>query len=438
MWLYRAMPTISRLGCHAYYRLSVGGAHVPPQGPALLVANHTNSLMDPALVVVAAKRTIRFMAKAPLFTHPLIGWLIKAVGSVPVYRRQDDPRLVAQNFDVFRDVHAAIAAGYAVGIFPEGISHSASRLQPLKTGAARIALGAAALLGRAFPIVPMGLVFHDRRTFRSTARIIIGEGPTWDDLAARGPDEKEAVRELTRRIDQALRQVTLNLHDWKDARLVRIAEEVWRAEFGASEDPRETLARFKLATDALARLRLGEDDSWRVVARELRGHDRLLTRLGFTPVTLQEDVSPGAAAAWVVRQLPLVALLPFATLGFVFFWVPRELTTAIAERAARAEGEDAIPTFRVLTGGLAFGLWFLLLAVAAGLAFGAVTGVIVLVLLPLIAFGALAVGESRQVSWHAMRRYVVRCLHRNRIAALRARQRALAERLAALYERASR
>ncbi|MFI5244804.1 MAG: 1-acyl-sn-glycerol-3-phosphate acyltransferase, partial [Gemmatimonadales bacterium] len=90
MWLYHAMPAISNLACRVYYRLTVGGARVSPDGPVLLVANHTNSLMDPPLVVVAAQRTVRFMAKSTLFTHPGISWLVKAVGSVPVYRQQDD------------------------------------------------------------------------------------------------------------------------------------------------------------------------------------------------------------------------------------------------------------------------------------------------------------------------------------------------------------
>ena len=86
MFLRGLMPRISWLATRAYYRYSVGGARVPADGPVLLVANHNNSLMDPAFVVVAAQREVRFLAKAPLMTHPQIGWLVRAVGSIPVYR----------------------------------------------------------------------------------------------------------------------------------------------------------------------------------------------------------------------------------------------------------------------------------------------------------------------------------------------------------------
>lgn len=436
MWLYRMMPPISTVACHTYYRLTVGGARVPEAGPVLLVANHTNSLMDPALVTVASRRLVRFMAKAPLFTHPGIGWLVKAVGSVPVYRQMDDPKLVSQNFDSFRDVHAALAAGFAVGIFPEGISHSASRLQPLKTGASRIALGAAQLLGRSFPIVPMGLVFRDRRTFRSEARVIVGESCAWDDLAPRGTGDKEAVRELTRRIDASMRAVTLNLHDWRDEQLVRCAEAVWTSEFGASDDPRDEMERLRVTTDALSRLRLDADSEWRAVARELRVHDRILSRLGLTPHALTEQVSTDAALVWALRRVPLLLMLPLAGLGLVLFWLPRELSGAIGARLAKSEGEDAVPTFRVLYGGVIFLLWFLALAVASAFVIGPLGGVLVFFLLPVVAFGALVVGESRRLSWTAIRRFFTIHLQRERVTSLRARQRGLADRLRTLLARA--
>lgn len=434
MWLYSSMPVISRLACRAYYRLTVGGGRVGPNGPALIVANHTNSLMDPALVVVAARRRIRFMAKSTLFTHQAIGWLVKAVGSVPVYRQQDDPKAVSQNYDSFRDVSAALAEGYAVGIFPEGISHSASRLQPLRTGAARIALGAAQKIGNAFPIVPIGLVFRDRRVFRSAAHIVVGDEFAWDDLAARGPNDKEAVRELTRRIDVSLRRVTLNLHDWSDEQLVRCAERVWRAEFEVPGDARDEMLRLRAATTALARLRLGEDSGWRRVARALRAHDRMLTRMGLTPRSLKEHVSGDAALRWTLGRVPQIAFVPVAAIGWALFWIPREVTGAVAERLAKPEGEDAVPTYRVLVGFLFFLAWFGALAVTSSLVLGSWGGLAVFLALPFMAFGALAIGESQRATWEAIRRFFVLRLQRKRVAALRQRQRALAGQLRLLYE----
>ena len=127
------------------------------------IRSYYDSLFDPVLVQVVARRPVRFLAKAPLFTDRRVGWLVRGAGAIPVYRASDDPALLDRNVDMFRAVHAALAGGDAVGIFPEGLSHSDPGLAPLRTGAARIALG----VGHAFPILPVGLVFRAKDVFRS-------------------------------------------------------------------------------------------------------------------------------------------------------------------------------------------------------------------------------------------------------------------------------
>jgi 1-acyl-sn-glycerol-3-phosphate acyltransferase len=67
---------------------------------------------------------VRFLAKAPLFSDPKVGWLVRGAGAIPVYRRVDDPTLTGQNVDMFRAVYEELSEGAAIGIFPEGESHS--------------------------------------------------------------------------------------------------------------------------------------------------------------------------------------------------------------------------------------------------------------------------------------------------------------------------
>lgn len=433
MWLYRAMPVISELATRAYYRVTVAGARVPATGPVLLVANHNNSLVDPALVASTAGREVRFLAKAPLFTHPLIGWLVKAVGSVPVYRQQDDPTKLSQNLDSFRAVHEVLARGDAVGIFPEGISHSGAQLAPLKTGAARIAIGTAAIIGTDFPIVPMGLVFRDRNAFRSEAHVIIGEPFRWDDLVG-DLTNRSAVRELTARIEASMRAVSLNLEEWEDEPLVRAAEAVWRAEFGAAHEPAAELQRLRVTTEALGALRRGRAEQWRETATELRGHDRALRRLGLTPEALATEPSLGDALRWALPRLPFLVLLPVSILGTLVFWIPREGTARVAAELARREGDDALVTYRVLTGAVVFLAWIALLSALVGARWGWAWGTVAALVQPLWAFAALAVGERRQRGFRIVRRYVLRHLERPRIARLRERQRALAEKLRHLLQ----
>ena len=428
MWLYRAMPILSELATRAYYRVTVAGGRLPSHGPVLIVANHNNSLVDPALVAATAGRDVRFLAKSTLFTHPIIGWLVKGVGSVPVYRQQDDPSKLSQNLDSFRDVHKVLAAGDVVGIFPEGISHSASSLAPLKTGAARIAIGAAAHIGHDFPVIAVGLVFRDRDAFRSEAHVIIADPFPWNDLVG-DLTNRSAVREMTERIEQAMRRVSVNLEQWEDEPLVRTAEEVWRAQFGADASPAAEVERLRVIASELALLRRGGDESWRETAVELRGHGRALRAMELTPDTLLENVTAASAAVWLLARLPILVLLPISLLGGVFFWFPKWLTVRVAARIAASEGDDALVTHRVLTGAVAFPLWAVLTAVPVAWRFGALAGLAFAVLQPFWAFAALAVGERRQRIWRAVRRHVLRARMRPRLDQLRERQARLATRL---------
>ena len=76
--------------------------------------------------------------------------------------------------------------------FPEGISHDEPELQPLKTGAARIALGAMERHGPLpVRIVPVGLTFEEKGVFRSRALLVVGEAI--DPSGEAATDEREAA-----------------------------------------------------------------------------------------------------------------------------------------------------------------------------------------------------------------------------------------------------
>ncbi len=484
MWLLPAFSGLSRFAARTFYRLETAGVRVPRTGPVLLVANHPNSLLDPALVAAAASRPVRFLAKAPLFKDPKIGWLVRGAGSIPVYRRVDDPSAVGRNDEMFRAVHTALAEGSAVGIFPEGISHSEPSLAPLKTGAARIALGAAPSVGGAFPIVPVGLCYRSKERFRSEALILVGEPVAWDDLAG-GVDgaggvgaSPEAVRELTRRIDAALREATINLEQWEDAPLVEWAQAIYAAEFqvdgtnggagavdasgpgsrvgaavgrepggmGTSEPrgvpaaydapatrnaPAARIARVREAAETLARLRRSGDTSWTAVARDVSRHCRLLDQLRLQPDDLRATPRASAAVVWTLRQLAyFVVGAPLAAVGVATFYLPYRLT-GIIEAASRPD-LDRRSTYKALYGALLHLAWILALSAAAGwwlgwrVCIGAVVGLVLLGIL------TLSIRERWTDALANARRHLLLRGRRTLHERLRVRQREIAERLRAL------
>ena len=121
---------------------------------------------------------------------------------------------------------------------------------------------------------------------RRGGRPFITEHFRWDEQLRAGITDREAVRELTQKIEKAMRSVTLNLARWEDEPLVRAAEEVWSAEFGSAGEEAARIARLGATTEALRALRAGSAPGWRDVAVELRAHARQLQRLGLTPSAL--------------------------------------------------------------------------------------------------------------------------------------------------------
>jgi 1-acyl-sn-glycerol-3-phosphate acyltransferase len=429
MWLLPALAKVSSFATRVYYRLTVTGGDVPRSGPVLLVANHPNSLLDPAMVATAARRPVRFLAKSGLFSDPLVGWLVRGAGAIPVYRAQDDPAQLGRNSEMFRAVHTAIAKGDAVGIFPEGISHSAPAIAPLKTGAARIALGAVTLRGDAFPIIPIGLIVREKGTFRSEALAIIGRPVAWDDLARAGVDDPDAVRELTSRIERALREVTVNLERWEDAPIVESAEAIHAAELGVATDGLARLERVRDTAQILATLRTSGDPRWAPLAEDVRRHHRVLRRLRLQPADLREPPRVRAAVGWTLRKLPLVAAMAsgVAAVGIIIFWVPYRLTAVVSDM--RDPNEDTVSTNKVLGGGLLFLVWILLAALVIGITAGTGWGFLALLVLPALALVTVAITERWTDAWTDARRFFLLRRHDDLLADLRETQRSIAWRL---------
>ncbi|HEX6315838.1 MAG TPA: lysophospholipid acyltransferase family protein [Gemmatimonadaceae bacterium] len=431
MWLLPVFSGLARAASHIYYRVRFTGPAIPA-GPVLLVANHPNSLIDPTLVVAAGSRPVRFLAKAPLFREWQISWLIRGAGAIPVYRRSDDPSQMARNEDAFRAVYDVLAQGHVVGIFPEGISHSEPGMAPLKTGAARIALGAASRLGQAISIVPVGLSFRAKELFRSDAYVVRGFPLAWGDLAHRGPDDAEAVRELTSRIERALRAVTLNLASWEDQPIVECALRVWEAERDTPSREAERLSRLEFTARTLARVRETGDAAGTALIADVRRHDRRLRWLGLRPADLKADLGTDRAITWAARRLyllfPLGAFV--ALTGAILFWVPYQLTGFVIRRLRLQQ--DVQSTWKLLVGALLYGAWLLLLVWFTGASFGWIAALVALVLVPGLAIAGLYLRENWRSTWHDVRRFFLLRTRAPLVARLREDQHSLAARLDAL------
>ncbi|MGK2934604.1 MAG: lysophospholipid acyltransferase family protein [Gemmatimonadaceae bacterium] len=432
MWLLPLFSRVAAFATRTFYRTTIIGGEIPRDGPLLLAGNHPNSLLDPLFLAAVARRPVRFLAKAPLFSNPWTSWAVTAVGAIPVYRPRDNPALVQQNENMFRAAYDALLAGAAVGIFPEGMSHDAPSIAPLRTGAARIALGARSRLGAVFPIIPVGLVLRNKEEFRSGAHVLVGEPVRWDDIAGT-EDSPEAVKELTARIDRSLRAVTLNLEQWQDSALLAAAEAVFVAELGAGPESGTQVDRWREAARLLFTARHEGDTEAVDLAREIRRHARALDLFGLEPADLHAQTDLRVAARWSVSRITLPLQVAVAWAGALLFWAPYRLTAVVVNLASPDGASRA--SVKLVAGGALFILWIALLAAVAWIVAGWMAGIAALLLLPLLALATLGLLETADDAWSDARRFFLLRSRTRRLDELRRRQAELARRLGTLRDR---
>ena len=392
----RFIDAVASAIAHLFYRVDHLGSP-PAEGPLLLLPNHPNALLDPALVMATADRPIRFLAKSTLFQTPLRP-ILRAAGAIPVFRRQDQGVDTSRNAETFAAVDAALHAGQAVCLFPEGISHSTGRLEPLRTGAARMALSAIAA-GVPVQLVPVG-INPDRKTdFRSRMTVVYGRPFTVGGDAS--------VANLTDEIARHMRRLIVEADPDADAALVRRVERLYVTAREAERDTRSTLERRRAIAAGIQRLREQDPEWYESALLQLRRYDERLRRFGLRDHALDWKTSREDAVRFLTRELPLaIVLVPIALLAVLVFAVPYGLTAMVGRLQKHS---DVTASAKVISGTIFYFLWIAGLAAIAGSMRGMLAGSSAAILLPALGLaGIFAIERELSAlrtarSWLALR-----------------------------------
>jgi 1-acyl-sn-glycerol-3-phosphate acyltransferase len=344
---YRLVRGFVRLLLWLFYRRVdvVGAERIPSRGPLIIVANHHNSLVDPMLIMGTFPRRITAVAKAPLFRHPLIGPFLRAVGALPVHRREEaggDPR---KNEALFATAIAHLRAGGAVLIFPEGRSQPVPTLLPLRTGAARLLLGAEADGGgHGVTLLPVGLVFQTPGTFRvASALVAVGPPVDVDDcVAAYGAEPEATVRRLTERLAWAIRAQIVEAEDQHTLELAGALERAWREERGGAADAEASLAWRREVMRAARALAERAPDRVAQFRRRLEAYRARLSESGLSDAQLGRPYTASVVTRWIVgNAVKLGVTLPLALWGIASHALPYALTRVAVAAMRRTEEEEA-------------------------------------------------------------------------------------------------
>lgn len=428
-----AATAVSRLVLRVFYRRveASGLERIPASGPTILVLNHPNGLMDPLLLLCLSPRPVAFLAKSPLFTMPFVSLFVKAFDSIPVYRPQDADADVRRNRETFAKARDLLKRGGVLALFPEGVSHDEPRLMPLKSGAARIALGAAS--EGPVTVVPAGLTYEARDLFRSGALLCVAEPFTVEPIALdeKGEPPRTAVKALTARLRVALEEATLQADDAATLDLAAFAESLLPQDTAAeSLGARVAARRVLLARAALLREEAPERLGTFVARLDRFRH--LLVAARLSPETLDAGTARAELAASTFAAL-LVALFlaPPALLGLLAHAPAYNLVGPLSKRLARGD-TDIVATIKVLGAFLFFPLTWLAFGTAAGLVWGLPLGLLVGLALPLLGYLALLLLERWGAASTALRALALSLFRRRAFTRLVVERDALARELVAL------
>jgi glycerol-3-phosphate O-acyltransferase/dihydroxyacetone phosphate acyltransferase len=392
-----------------FRRIEITGTEqIPESGPVLFVLNHPNGLVDPLFLLCFAPRSVSFLAKEPLFRMPVVGFFVRAFGSIPVYRRQDPGSDLSRNRETFAQARALLSRGGVLALFPEGASHDEPKLLGLKTGAARIGLGVASqnpgpeevAAKEGLRIIPAGLYYTWKIRFRSSALLSFGEPFPVIPVALdeRGEPPREATRELTGRIEAALSKMTLQAESREALDLVRRAERIFSIEPEGSPPPLAEELELRRRFVEGARL-LRQRDASRFAALEARiarfESERKEAGLPLGDLT-PESLTARSLARLLAANVGSLLLLPLAALGAFLHYPAYRLAGFLADQFARGQ-EDQLATIKAGAAVLLFPATWAACAAVAGTLFGLRAALVTAVLTPVSGYEALRARESLDV-----------------------------------------
>ncbi|MGB0837174.1 MAG: lysophospholipid acyltransferase family protein [Flavobacteriaceae bacterium] len=223
--MYRLVKTILQIGFFFFFKNihSNNRERIPKKGAVLFIGNHPNALLDPLLVATQVKRDLHFITRASVFGNKILNAFFKSVQMLPIYRPRDGKENMHLNEKTFEQCYDILGKQGAVLIFVEGSHDIRKYVRPLKTGFARIALGALNKHKELedIQIVPVGLNYTKPTAIFSQAQLNFGPSFSVKQCIENSNSELEQINALRIKSREALKQLSTHIdaevHDYDRA-----------------------------------------------------------------------------------------------------------------------------------------------------------------------------------------------------------------------------
>lgn len=392
--IYKALKVLVKLTMFFFFRRRIvkGVENIPKVGPTILVANHPVTFLDPLLVAVSTNIPVHFLAKGIMFKNGLIRAIFKTFNMIPIYRAQDNIGDMSKNEDTFKFCYEHLEKGGLLLIFPEGVSVTDRTIKPLKTGVARIALGAEMRneFGLGVKIVPFGLTYEGPHQFRKDVLVQAGQPIDLKNYKeANAIDHRQAVHSVMNEIKKSLENLSLNVINPEYTTLVDFILQ----ENALNEIP------FDKSVESVQMLFSEITDKSNVeVDLLLEKVNRILDRkkqIGLTNIHLN-DKNSNLIKETTLSLLTLILGIPLLLFGFVHNAIPYYLSPVLARKISKDyEYQGPISmTAGMIICLITYPLFFVFMITFSG---NILISLIYLVSLPIV--GIITYGFFKQLNW---------------------------------------
>lgn len=343
--IYNFLKNICKLALKIYFRKIhiEGKSKVPKEGPFLIVANHPSSFLDPINIAINVKPKISFLAKGVMFKNKIVASVLRGLNMIPIYRAQDDPKMVNKNVEVFKGCYKKLNNNGVIMIFPEGTSEMERRLRKIKTGAARIALGAEKEndYNLNLKIVPVGLNYTKLSRFRSEVFVNFGEPINVGDyFDAYKKDEIKTTKILTEKIETDIRSLMIAVDKEENDELVERIESIYKNTLNAKkEDENEIINNLKSSqkiTEAVSYFQTKNPKLYNDTATKIDCYFLKLKRVKLSDKSLENHNSK-LFRKMLKSTLALVLGFPLWLFGIATSYIPYKLPRMVALKITDSE-----------------------------------------------------------------------------------------------------
>ena len=324
----------------------VNKTDIPEEGPLIVVSNHPSTFMDPIIVSNLLKQDAHFIGKGTLFNSVLKNWFMRnIVKAIPIYRRQDNAGKAQNNEAIFEQCFQFLEEKGTLIIFPEGTSIHERKLQDIKTGTARIALGAEARnnFNLGVRILSVGINYSDAPSFRSDVWVNVEELIHVKDYqAAYEKDDRQAVNLLTDKIQKNLENNLIIADDEQEDQFIKNVEAIYKNELISALNLDPKLHAFTLTKGIQEAVNHFEDldETWLEALQEkVADYTRRLSNNNLEDKFLARDKNQESNifSDSLLRLFFLVLGLPLYLYGLLTNYLPYHLPQAIAESLTKDE-----------------------------------------------------------------------------------------------------